>query len=484
MGPAVGTAGAAGSPGGALTAGAAGTGTQLGTAGEGGGGGAKTNDHCVPLVLPASIDDTFEAGGEAPTYCFVVPVGVAFMVTVASRTDGISGGDFTLTSPDDPSLDRIGVYSRYDLGRTFGRASLATEQRYDVAVTGVASTEYRLTVEEIPLMDLDENLAGTASGAGTSTFHYLPIGTPELVRAALMSDNVCGRLRIDLLELDGTSLAQHRATPANCRQYGATAPLELSAEGYAVELEAVDADSTGTWEHAVTRIASPRPIPGSERVREVSDTTTWIGETHFWSLELQAGQPLTFVLSTPGSHNAVANVGSPGAAPFYSYSVALPGGLRTTPFESADDSGLFIAETAGTYLVQIETAAISAADPYRDGLVGGYSLQAVSPIESTVAVGSAVNGSVDQPYDFRRYSFSVATGQEITVQITNDTVTNYLYGRLYAPDGAELDEDRATQSGVFTLGPWTATTSGLYLLELDPTADNTGSYEIQVTVAN
>src|SRR6185503_8755712 len=117
-------------------------------------------------------------------------------------------------------------------------------------------------------------------------------------------------------------------------------------------------------------------------------------------------------------------------------------------------------------------------DPY-NAVAGDTTLTLSEDLAATITINSAAT-----PFTFRAgqngtISFDGASGQQVTVRITNNSIGTVTV-RLLRPDGSTMT---STGSGSvsFNLATQTLTSSGTYKISIDPNVVNGGGISVSVT---
>lgn len=101
-------------------------------------------------------------------------------------------------------------------------------------------------------------------------------------------------------------------------------------------------------------------------------------------------------------------------------------------------------------------------------------------VSGTVTIGGpAVGVTIGTPGQNGRLTFEGTSGQEVTVRITNNTMSTVAV-RLLKPDGGQLTSNISSLSS-FNLSTQTLPATGTYTITIDPSSANTGSMNVSVT---
>jgi YD repeat-containing protein len=142
-----------------------------------------------------------------------------------------------------------------------------------------------------------------------------------------------------------------------------------------------------------------------------------------------------------------------------------------------DTGGAFIdtkiLPATGTYTIVVDPQTTS---------TGNMTLTLYDVVDAsgTLTIGDPpVTVTITTPGQTGNYTFSGTSGQQVTVRITSNTMSQ-LTVRLLKPDSTQLTSSFSSSSS-FNLSTQTLPTTGTYTVVVDPAATNTGSCAVQVT---
>jgi YD repeat-containing protein len=198
------------------------------------------------------------------------------------------------------------------------------------------------------------------------------------------------------------------------------------------------------------------------------------------------GTPITATTTTPGQNVQYTFSGTSGqkvslnltGVSFSQCSVYIkkPDGTNLT--STVISTGGYFSEplslpTTGTYTILL--------DPYTtytgNITVGLYE---VVDVTGTLIIGDpAITSTITTPGQRALYTFSGAASQQVTVQVTSNTITG-VWVRILKPDGSTLYQTSSTASS-FNLATQTLPTTGTYTVVIDPETTKTGSLNVNLT---
>jgi YD repeat-containing protein len=107
-------------------------------------------------------------------------------------------------------------------------------------------------------------------------------------------------------------------------------------------------------------------------------------------------------------------------------------------------------------------------------------LYEVQDVTGTITIGgSAAQVTISVPGQTGSLTFSGTSGQQVTVHVTNNTMSTVTV-KLLKPDGSTLTSSTSSSSS-FNLNTQTLPTTDTYTITIDPSGANTGSMNVSVT---
>ena len=276
----------------------------------------------------------------------------------------------------------------------------------------------------------------------------------------VMSDNTIPSIYVSLVKPDTFTLASMLI-------YGATGWMDVqtlpTAGTYSIRIASLGTgvgSATFTLHNAVPDITGAI-VPGGP---PVTATTTAPGQNANLTFTGAVNQRVSL---------AVSGSTIPG---FYIVSLKKPDGttLASTGVIGTGYLDVQTLPTSGTYSVFI--------DP-QNTEVGGATVQLYDvPPDATGSLtigGAAVPVTLSVPGQNGQLTFSGTAGQQVTVSITNNSIS-YVVGTILKPDGTVL-----TQLALFAspgnFPTQTLATTGIYTVVIDPQADRVGSLNVAAT---
>jgi hypothetical protein len=198
------------------------------------------------------------------------------------------------------------------------------------------------------------------------------------------------------------------------------------------------------------------------------------------------GSPVTFNITGPGQNAGATFSGTSGqiislnitsvTIPASSIFIYKPDG-STLYSNSLGTDGRFVdpltLPASGTYTIAVDPTSTN---------TGNATLTLYDIVDGTGSLiigGGAVGVTISVPGQKTNLTFTGTSSQQVTVQITGNTMGSVLV-KLLKPDGTTLTSGQSGSSS-FNLTIQTLPTTGTYTVVIDPVLANTGSLNVSVT---
>jgi PKD repeat protein len=173
----------------------------------------------------------------------------------------------------------------------------------------------------------------------------------------------------------------------------------------------------------VVKVAPPTAIVPTGAVTTVSGSIAAIGDQRYYTLPLNAGDVVSFSISSPGALGMLFDVLAPDATkPFYARTL-----INDLHLQTADPSGavlnqhdaytlMYLAPQTGDYTVHV-----GASTQYTALALGNYSFTIQHPVAVALPLGNTVAGSLPAPFGVQRFSLDVAAAGDYRVCVRSPT---------------------------------------------------------------
>jgi YD repeat-containing protein len=306
-------------------------------------------------------------------------------------------------------------------------------------------------------------LTVTTTAAGQKARYTFSATTGQQISLTLSNSTYtgCVALSASVLKPDGTTLG----STATCGATGFIDSLTVPAAGTYTVLIAPGGTATGS---VTVQLNTFTDINGTVSIgTPLTVTTTGMGQNARYTFSGITGQQISLTLSGSTYAGCVA----------LSTSILKPDGTTLGSTATCGATGFIDSMTmpvGGTYTLFVDPGGIA---------TGNATLQinTFSDISGTTTIGTPLNVTTTGLGQNARYTFSAASGQQLSLTITNSAYAGCiaLSASILKPDGTTLGSTGICGATGF-IDSITAPVAGTYTLFVDPGGTATGSATLQI----
>jgi YD repeat-containing protein len=404
----------------------------------------------------AVVTPTLTVPGQRARYTFTGTAGQWVNLGLTAVT--ISSSTVSLLKPDGTTLVS-GIFNTSG-GSLDPTTTLPTTGTYTIVVdpTGLATGSMTLT--------LTSPLTGTITLNGASvpisltkagqTARYTFSGTSGQWVSLGMTGVTISSSTVTIFNPNGTTLA---STSVNTSGGGLEPPNSLPTTGtYTI---VIDPDGTHTGTITLKLMSY---LSGTLNLNGTATTTTitQVGQNARYTFTGTAGQWVSLGMTGVTITTSMVMLVRPDGTNWLSVSVGTTGNSLDPPTALP---------TTGTYAVIVNPSA---------QYTGTMTLTLSTDVTGTLTINAAATPvTLSRVGRNARYTFNGTAGQQVTVRITGNTLSNTTVN-LYTPSGS-YQTGTTSSAASFNLTPVTLATTGTYTVTVNPTGLTTGSLNLQVT---
>ena len=437
-----------------------------------------------PINDDQSLAASITSIGETQSYTFTAQAGDLIKAFVDNLTGGRvriqlldSDGVTVLEEQSSPLNTRdVGV------GLTSVPFNIPATGQYTLVVAGVGDTTGNYTVgltnftENSQTIADNQVVASSLDFAGDGEAYTFTAQAGDLIEAFV--DNLTGgRVRIRLLDANGTTVLEEQSSPLNTRDVGVgltSLPFAIAATGqYTLLVDGVG-DTTGNYTVGLTNFTENSQTIADNQV--VASSLDFAGDGEAYTFTAQAGDLIeAFVDNLTGGRVRIRLLDSNGvtvleeqSSPLNTRDVGV--GLISLPFAIA---------ATGQYTLLVDGVGDT---------TGNYTVGLTNFTENsqTIADNQVVASSLDFAGDGEAYTFTAQAGDLIEAFVDNLTGGRVRI-RLLDANGTTVLEEQSSPLNTRDVGvgltslPFAIAATGQYTLLVDGVGDTTGNYTVGLT---